>query len=60
MIPMALYVDNKPYFDELIHVNGYNLSIEWSLQKIHMIDMKYVLLVFFNKEELRGTQCNKL
>ena len=22
--------------------------------------MKYVLLVFINKEELRGTQCNKL
>ena len=30
MIPMALYVDNIPYFDEKIHVDGCNPRMEWS------------------------------
>ena len=31
---MALFNDNLPYFDEFIHVYGWNMSILWSPLKI--------------------------
>ena len=34
IIPMTLFNDIKPYFDEFIHVYGWNMSIFWSPLKI--------------------------
>ena len=34
IIPMTLIIDIMPYFDEFLHVYGWNISISWSPLKI--------------------------